>query len=157
MLFLKTIRFDDSDLRLFDNAAEPGEWAVSGAFAFAELPDSMVTGRIKQAFARGLLGTGSFGWSTHVCVAEIDTATYEMVIDRIAGHFVAAYGAADRDAALPLARREAEFAASLCEHPICTVLAVRRAFNSDGIVERFRIVQPPIEKTRSKVREIAEN
>jgi hypothetical protein len=33
--FLRTIRFDASDDHVFDRAAEPGEWAVSGAFEFA--------------------------------------------------------------------------------------------------------------------------
>ena len=59
------------------------------------------------------------------------------LIERIADHFVAAYGAPDREAALPLARQEAEFAAGLCEHQVNTLLAVQRSFNDDGIVERF--------------------
>jgi len=157
MLFLKTIRFDNSDLHVFDNAAEPGEWAVSGAFAFADLPESMVTGKIKQAFANGILGTDSFGWSTLACIAEIDEASYEAVIERIADHFVAAYGAPDREAALPLARQEADFAAGLCEHQVNTLLAVQRSFNDDGIVERFRIVRPPSPETHTKIWEIVED
>jgi ADP-ribose pyrophosphatase YjhB (NUDIX family) len=35
MRLLRTIRLDPSDTLLFKRAAEPGEWAVSGAFAFA--------------------------------------------------------------------------------------------------------------------------
>ncbi len=31
---LRTIRLDASDTFVFDGAAEPGEWAVSGAFVF---------------------------------------------------------------------------------------------------------------------------
>lgn len=157
MLFLKTFRLDNSDQNIFRNAAEPGEWAVSGAFAFADLPEAMVTGKIKQAFARGFLGTGSFGWSTLACIAEIDDAAYEAAIERIANHFVAAYGAPDHETARPLARRETEFAASLCEHQVNTLLAVRRSFNEDGIVERFRIVHPPVGAPRTKIPEIAEN
>jgi hypothetical protein len=157
MLFLKTIRFDNSDLHVFDNAAEPGEWAVSGAFAFADLPETMVTGKIKQAFAHGMLGTDSFGWSTLACIAEIDESSYETVIGRIANHFVAAYGAPDHDAALPLARQEVEFAAGLCEHPVNTLLAVQRSFNDDGIVERFRIVRPPSPEMHANIWEIVED
>ncbi|MGI9386569.1 MAG: DUF6505 family protein, partial [Methyloligellaceae bacterium] len=37
MKFLRTIRFDESDDHVFDRAAAPDEWAVSGAFAFAEI------------------------------------------------------------------------------------------------------------------------
>jgi hypothetical protein len=32
---LRTIQLDASDSFIFEMAAEPGEWAVSGAFAFA--------------------------------------------------------------------------------------------------------------------------
>ena len=35
MKLLRTIRADASDTFVFERAAEPGEWAVSGAFAFA--------------------------------------------------------------------------------------------------------------------------
>ncbi len=157
MLFLKTFRLDNSDQSIFRNAAEPGEWAVSGVFAFADLPELMVTGKIKQAFTRGILGTESFGWSTLARVSEIDSAAYEMVIDRIADHFVAAYGATDRKSALPLARQEAEFIARLCEHPIDTVLAVRRSFKGGSIVQRFRIISPPVGKRRGRIPENAEN
>ncbi|MEJ2378941.1 MAG: DUF6505 family protein, partial [Pseudolabrys sp.] len=34
MKLLRTIRLDPSDTFVFDPVAEPGEWAVSGAFAF---------------------------------------------------------------------------------------------------------------------------
>ena len=34
MKLLRTIRLDPSDTFVFDRAAEPGEWAVSGAFMF---------------------------------------------------------------------------------------------------------------------------
>lgn len=157
MLFLKTFRIDNSDQSIFRNAAEPGEWAVSGVFAFADLPELMVTGKIKQAFAKGILGTRSFGWSTLARVSEIDAATFESVIERIADHFVAAYGATDREAALPLARQEAEFIVRLCEHPIGTVLAVRRSFKDGSIVQRFRIVSEPLGATPGRIPENAEN
>ena len=35
MKLLKTIRADRSDTFVFDKTAQPGEWAVSGAFMFA--------------------------------------------------------------------------------------------------------------------------
>lgn len=157
MQFLKTFRLDNSDQSIFRNAAEPGEWAVSGVFAFADLPELMVTGKIKQAFARGILGTESFGWSTLARVSEIDAAAYESVIGRIADHFVAVYGATDRETALPMARQEAEFIARLCEHPVGTMLAVRRSFADGSIVQRFRIVSAPVWETRGRIPENAEN
>ena len=35
--FARVIRLDDSDLNVFEPAAEIGEWAISGAFAFSNL------------------------------------------------------------------------------------------------------------------------
>ena len=34
MKLLRTIRLDPSDTFVFERAAKPGEWAVSGAFVF---------------------------------------------------------------------------------------------------------------------------
>ena len=36
MKLLRTIRLDPSDTFVFENAAEPGEWAVTGTFMFAD-------------------------------------------------------------------------------------------------------------------------
>lgn len=138
--FPRTIRFDASDERVFEAAAASDEWAVSGAFAFADADPASLAGKARQAFARGFLGTASFGWSTFVAVAEITQEQFEAVIDALARHFVERYGAPSPEAALPAARTEAEFAASLCAHPINTLLAVERAFGPDGIVERFRTI-----------------
>ena len=42
MKLLRTIRLDPSDTFVFDRAADPGEWAVSGAFMFADAnPDTL--------------------------------------------------------------------------------------------------------------------
>jgi hypothetical protein len=50
---LKTIRFDASDERVYELAAAPEEWAVSGAFAFASLAAEAVAGKTRQAFSNG--------------------------------------------------------------------------------------------------------
>lgn len=145
MRFPRTIRFDNSDKRVFERAAEPGEWAVSGAFAFADADPETLEGKARQAFANGFLGTGSFGWSTFVVVADISDDAYEAVLNTLAYHFVACYGAPSLEVAQAAAREEAEFAANLCEHKINTLLGVERAFGEDGIVERFKVIQPPRE------------
>ena len=36
MRLARTLRFDESDERVFERAAEPDEWAVSGAFEFSD-------------------------------------------------------------------------------------------------------------------------
>jgi len=142
MRFPRTIRLDASDEHVFERAAAPEEWAVSGAFAFADAPPETLRGKAAQAFARGFLGTQSFGWSTLVAVAEIKPAELEAVIEALAHHFVERYGAPSIAAAQPAAEAEAAFAGSLCEHRLNTLLAVERTFGPDGIVERFRTIEP---------------
>ena len=144
MLFPRTIRLDATDTQVFEQAAEPGEWAVSGSFAFADSGPGDLVGKRRVAFRSAFLGTGSFGWSTFVSVSDIDAASYEAVVQRLAEHFVARYGAPSVEAALPVARAEAEFAAGLAaEHRVNMLLAVEREMEENGIRERFRALQPP--------------
>ncbi len=140
MRFPKTIQLDLSDWQVFERAAEPGELAVSGAFAFAGLDPDALSGKVAQAFRNGFLGLDSFGRSTLAVVGEIDQPAYDGVVARLAEHFVAEYGAPDLAAARLAAEDEAAFAAGLCEHPVGTLIAVERSFGPDGIVERFRAI-----------------
>lgn len=142
MRFLRAIRLDDSDTRVFDPPARPGEWAVPGSFAFLDADPSQLTGKRLQAFRQGFLGTESFGWSTLVEVAEISDAEYKRVIERLANHFVQRYGAPDLAAALPAAREEASYTASLCEPDLHTLLAIEREAGEEGIVERLKVIRP---------------
>ena len=151
MRFPRTIRLDASDARVFAAAAAPGEWAVSGGFVFADRDPAALAGKERQAFAQGFLGTGSFGWSSLVAVAEIGFAEYEAVIEALAQHLLARYGAPDIAAARAAAREEAEFAASLCTHRVNTLIAVERSFGPQGIVERFRTVEAPREAPHATI------
>lgn len=141
MRFLKTIRLDQSDERVFSCAAQPGEWAVSGAFTFADDDPTILAGKDRQAFAHGFLGTTSFGWSTLAAVAEIGFVEYENVVEALAQHLLSRFGAPDIAAARTAAREETEFAANLCSHRINTLIAVERSWEAQGIVERFRAVE----------------
>jgi hypothetical protein len=143
MRFLKTIRLDQSDAHVFPSAAQPGEWAVSGAFTFADDNPAILTGKDRQAFAHGFLGTTSFGWSTFTAVAEIGFVDYENVVEALAQHLLFRFGAPDIAAARAAAREETEFAANLCSHRINTLIAVERSWEPRGIVERFRAVEMP--------------
>lgn len=143
MKFPRTIQLDNSDSQVYERPALPGEWAVPGSFAFLDIdPDSM-TSKQRQAFGHGFLGTETFGWSTLVEVAEIDPAEYDAVVQRLASHFVTHCGAPNIDAAFPLAKDEAKFAESICDHRVHTLLALERESNDDGIAERFKVVQLP--------------
>lgn len=153
MLFPRTIRFDVSDTQVYERAAAAGECAVSGAFvfAFADADPDALSAKAQRAFASALLGTESFGWSTFVTVAEIDEVAYQATIDRLADHLFAQYGAPNRNAALTAAREEAAFAASLCTHPVNTLLTVERVIETRGVVERFRVVTPPDRLSHARI------
>ena len=69
MKLLRTIRLDTSDAFVFEKAAEPGEWAVSGAFAFWNQETSL-EGKARSAFRSGFLGVSTLGWSTLVQIVE---------------------------------------------------------------------------------------
>ena len=138
--FPLTVRLDDSDERLFERAADAGEWAIPGGFVFSSLGPETLAGGMARAFAGGFLGLASFGWSTLVEVAEMPDADYDTLTNSLAMHFVARYGAPDLAAALPVARQELEFARELCDHAPGTLIAVERSLESDGIRERFRVV-----------------
>ena len=138
MLFLKTIRMDDSDNRVFPAAAAPGEWAVVGTFAFLGDDPDELTGKRRQAFRNGFMGTNSFGWSTLVAVTTIGQAEYAAIVEQLADHLLASYGAPGRTQAISAAREEAEFAASLCEYPVGTMIAIERTVEDRQIAEAFR-------------------
>ena len=145
--FPLTVRLDESDTRIFERAAEAGEWAIPGSFVFSNLNADDLTGKIKQAFASGFLGLGSFGWSTLVRVSEMPDAEYETLTNSLAMHFVVRYGAPDITSALPASRAELEFATALCEHPLNSILAVERTLQEDGIHEQFRLVAAPMSQS----------
>ena len=159
MKFLRTIRFDPSDAQVFDQAAEPGERAVSGAFAFAHLAPENITGKTRQAFANGFLGLASFGRSTFVSVSAMTAAEREAVVHILCAHLVEHHGAPDREAARGAAEEECAFIADLvAEQPVNTVFAVRRGFEENGeIREEFRIVTPPSGKLHTRIWEIVED
>jgi hypothetical protein len=145
MKLLKTVRFDASDERVFELAAAPEEWAVSGAFAFAGLSAGTIAGKTRQAFANGFLGLSSFGRSTFATVAEATPDELAAIEDALARHLVTAYGAPDLEAARLAAKEEAAFVLDLCrEAPINTVFTVRRAWDPAGqIKEELRTIRPP--------------
>jgi hypothetical protein len=142
--FLRTIRFDDSDDRVFDVGAAAGEWAVSGAFAFAHLAEPDIKGKVKQAFANGFLGLTSFGRATFATVGEATDDDRENIEGDLARHFIDAYGAPDLSTALPTARDEVAFIEELCRDlPLNTVFTVRRVLVDGAVKEEFRRIEPP--------------
>lgn len=138
MKLLRTIRLDPSDTFVFEHAAEPGEWAVSGAFMFADADPAVLEGKARAAFRSGFLGVHSLGWSTLAQVVEASDTDRESVIDTLARQFVAQLGAPDPEAARAAAIEEVAFAASLCDRPHDTLIAVHRSVEDGAIREAFR-------------------
>lgn len=134
----RTIRLDPSDAFVFDRAAEPGEWAVSGAFMFWNGDPAALTGKARQAFRSGFLGIDGFGWSTLVTVTQASAAERDAAVEALARQFVAHLEAPDVGTARAAAFEEVEFAASLCDHAEGTILAVQRVVEEGEMRERFR-------------------
>ena len=140
----RTLQLDPSDKFVFERAAEPGEWAVSGGFVFAPADPATLSHKARVALRSGFLGTQSLGWSTLVEVAEGDADhVARMLADRLLTHF----GAPDAATALAAAREEVAFAASLCDRPVGTVIAVQRTSTEAGLEERFRTLTPRDDRT----------
>jgi hypothetical protein len=142
MRLLRTIRLDPSDTFLFENAAEPGEWAVSGAFMFAGRDPALFVGKPRAAFRGGFLGLGSFGWSTLVQIVDATEAERGAAVELLAARLVQYLGAPDLATARPAAEEEIAFAASLCDHPIGRLAAVSRRVEDGKISEAFRTLRP---------------
>jgi hypothetical protein len=141
---LKTIRMDPSDTFVFERAAEPGEWAVSGAFAFAHLDPVSLSGKTRAAFRAGFLGVQSLGRSTLVQVVEASDQDRLEAADLLTKQLVESFGAPDLETARPAAEEEIAFAASLSDHPIGMLLAVARRHANGETRESFRTLTPRI-------------
>lgn len=138
----RTIRLDPSDTFVFERAAEPGEWAVSGAFVFWETDTATLGQKQRVALRSGFLGIHSLGWSTLAVVTEATEAERQGVIRLLAAQLLTKFGAPDSEAARAAAEEEVAFAASLCDHPPQTLLAVARSVENGEIRERFRTLKP---------------
>jgi Family of unknown function (DUF6505) len=141
MKLLRTVRADISDTFVFDKAAEAGEWAVSGAFRFANLDPATLIGRPRAAFRSGFLGVSSFGWSTLAQIIEITAEERANAVAQLAARLVEHCGAPDLASARPAAEEEIEFATSLCNHPVGMLIAVSRRYENETIRESFRTLR----------------
>jgi hypothetical protein len=142
LMLPRAIRLDPSDTFVFDRPAEPGEWVVSGAFMFnGRDPDNFGT-KERVAFRSGWLGIGSFGWSTLAIVTQAGEDEYRRALETLAERIRDVFDAPSLDLAREAAQEELTFAASLCDHPPQTLLAVQRIFENGEIRERFRTIAP---------------
>ena len=142
MKLLRTIRLDPSDTFIFERAAEPGEWAVCGTFAFSDSDPAVLEGKARSAFRGGFLGVSSLGWSTLVQIVDASDEDRTALVGQLAEKFVESFGAPDLAAARAAAEEEIAFASSLCNHSPDTLIAVHRTCEQGEIREAFRSLQP---------------
>lgn len=139
----RTIRLDPSDTVIFAQAAEPGEWAVTGTFLFAGRPAADLGRKDQIAFRSGFLGIASFGWSTLVVVSEARADERARAVAALAAQLVDRLGAPGVDQAMPAAEEEIGFAEDLCrDHAVGTLIALHRADEGGSIRESFRTLKP---------------
>jgi hypothetical protein len=139
---LRTVRADPSDTFVFGLAAAPGEWAVSGAFAFARLDPATLQGKTRAEFRGGFLGLSSLGRSTLVQVVDADAAERTAATELLAQQLVDRFGAPDLATARPAAEEEIAFAAELGQHPAGMLIAVSRRYEEGCVREVFRTLTP---------------
>ncbi len=142
MKLLRTIRLDPSDTFVFDPPAEPGEWAVSGAFVFWNRDVPALQGKARSAFRSGFLGVDSLGWSTLVQIVDAPEEDRARLISRLAEQLIACFGAPDETSARAAAEDEVSFVQSLCSEPHDTLIAVHRTFENAEVREQFRTLLP---------------
>jgi len=138
---LRTIALDPSDTFVFDVAAEPGDWAVSGAFRFCDRDPAKLSGNDRSAFRSGFLGVKSWGWSTLAQIVHATEDDRRALVELLARQLVERFGAPDLATARLAAEEEVAFAQSLCMHPISALIAVHRSASDGEIRESFRRLQ----------------
>jgi Family of unknown function (DUF6505) len=139
---LRTIRLDASDTFVFEKAAEPGEWAVPGAFVFWEGDPAALEGKMRTAFRSGFLGVSTLGWSTLVQIVDASESDRRAAINELAAQLMSKFGAPTVDTAAAAAEEEIAFAESLCSQPQGTLIALHRIFENGAVRESFRTLRP---------------
>lgn len=143
MKFARVIRLDESDVEVFAEAAEPGEWAIPGTFAYSNWTEDDLTGADAQAFAHGWLGLTGFGRASVVAVSPITEAERDGLIDILSFHFAESWGAPSVEDARPVAEEEIAHMVALCsEHAENTLIVVSRELTEAGVKDTFRIIPP---------------
>jgi hypothetical protein len=127
---------------VFEFAAQPGEWAVSGAFVFATIDPGNLKGKARAAFRSGFLGIDSLGWSTLVQIVEATETERARAVDVLAHHLAERFGAPNLAEARAAAEQEIDFAVSLADRPSGIFAAVSRTIEGGSIRESFRSLRP---------------
>ena len=140
MKLLRTIRLDPSDTFVFERAAEPGEWAVSGAFVFSDADPDDARGQGARGVPQRLPRRRSRSAGRRWCRSSRRARTIARALvehaGAAAGRSISARPISPTRAAA--AEEEVAFAASLCNQPHDTLIAVHRTLEDGEIREAFR-------------------
>ena len=141
MKFLKAVRLDDSDDRVFEaegGAAADGEWVVSGGYAVCDLARGHRTPHCHCDTT--FVAAGAQRRCTIAEVAEIDAAAYEGIKAALAKHFLEELGAPSPEAARAAAEDECGYTAELAGgFPGEVWITVKREATEDGVGERYSV------------------
>lgn len=141
MKFLKAVRLDDSDARVFADeggAAEDGEWVVAGGYAVCDLAAGHR--RSPCHCDTSFIGVTSHCRCTIAEVADIDGATYARLAEQLAHHFLNDLGAPSPEAAREAAEDECAYSAELAAgFPSEGWITVKREPTAEGLGERYSL------------------
>ena len=140
MKFLKAVRLDDSDRRVFgtEGTATDGEWVVSGGYAVSG-PAAGERGPLTHR-DNTFIGVASHGRCSVAEVCEIDAATYRSLIERLTQYFLDDLGAPSPETARAAAEEECAYTADLCESFSPEVwISVKREETVDGVDEHYSV------------------
>ena len=157
MKLAKTLRLDVSDTHVFNRAAEVGEWAITGTFAYIDSDPSSWSRKKQLAFRTAWLGIGSFGNSTFVQATEISTQEFDQTLQTLAAYLAEEYNAPSQEAATKAARQELDDMINLCGHPAGTLLAIERTITEQNITEKTRVLIPSDEPINAKTWTVVED
>lgn len=141
MKFLKAVRLDDSDARIFaqeGGAAEDGEWVVSGGYAVCDLARGHRTPSCHCDTT--FVAIAARRRCTLAEVAEISDASLEQLKEDLARFFLAELGAPSLDVARAAAADECAYTADLAAgFPADVWITVKREPSEDGVGERYSL------------------
>lgn len=141
MKFLKAVRLDDSDARIYaeeGGAATDGEWVVAGGYAVCDLADGHR--RLPCHCDTTFIAVSSRGRCTVAEIADIDAAAYAKLSEQLAQHFLRDLGAPSPEAAREAAEDECAYTADLAAgFPADVWITVKREPTTDGIGERYSV------------------
>jgi hypothetical protein len=141
MKFLKAVRLDDSDARIYageGGAAADGEWVVSGGYAVCDLAAGHC--RPHCHCDTTFVGLTSHGRCTLAEIADIDSATLAQLSAQLTQHLIDDLGAPSREAAHRVAEEECAYTADLAAgFPTDVWITVKREPTPDGVGERYSV------------------